>query len=247
MNTAPLQLPVPVLEHPHWRVNIRPGQYQPDAIPSLQRCIELVERNCVRLRGWDYPHLSHRHEERAYGNDWIASWSSFMGHCEYWRLYQSAQFIHVFSVREATEPDWREKLQAETASHLRQLRDIDWSSVPGFLSLINFTYCVTEIVEFATRMAQAGVYQGQLELTIRLKGIRGFVLTTSWERAWLNYYAASEDLIGNTWHVNSDSLLSESAQWVLDLLLWFFERFGWLNPSPEVLRSDISDFRNRLR
>ena len=40
--TAP-KLPVPVLEHPHWRVNMRPLPYEPERIPSLSACFDLIQ------------------------------------------------------------------------------------------------------------------------------------------------------------------------------------------------------------
>jgi hypothetical protein len=247
MSVAAGRLPVPVMEAPHWRVNIRPGTYVPDVIPSLSQCVELIEKNRVRLRGWDYPHLSLQKGERGQGRNWVASWSAFMGHCEYWRLYQSSQFVHLFSVRESTEAGWREKLQADTESHLKHYKGVDWNQVPGFLSVINFSYCVTEVVEFAARMAQSGFSPGTLNLRIDVIGIRDFVLTTSPERGWWHYYAASEDVLGNSWTQPIDRLVSDTTQCVTDILVWFFERFGWMDPPVEVLRDDVDRFRSGRR
>jgi hypothetical protein len=240
---GPLQLPVPVLEQPHWRVNIRPQIYDPAAIPSLAECIRLIEKNAVRFRGWDYPHLARRGDERAYGENWVASWASFMGHLEYWRLYQSSQFVHLFSVREATHPNWRGQLQSYAASHLSHYSNVDWDSVPGFLSVLNMVSCVTEIVELTTRMAQSGVYRGVVDLTISIEQVTGFVLTTDFNRSWSNYYAASTDSLGHTWALSTESLLGASTECALEILTWIFERFGWLEPSLEVLRKDIEDFK----
>jgi hypothetical protein len=187
MNQPDLNLPVPVLQYPHWRVNLRPEEYDAEAIPSLGECLRIIQHNQVRLRGWSYPHLSNRDNQVIQGSNWIGSWTQFMGHREYWRFYQSKQFIHLFSVREATEQGWAEKLRADTVSHLSYLTDINWDEVPGFISLTNFLYCVTEIVEFAARLCQAGVYRGVVDLNIQLRRIGGFVLTTTWERAWSEF------------------------------------------------------------
>ena len=43
MSESHVELPVPVLEHPHWRVNIRPNDYQEQLIPSLGKCLEIIE------------------------------------------------------------------------------------------------------------------------------------------------------------------------------------------------------------
>jgi hypothetical protein len=227
-----IKLPVPVLSSPHWRVNFRPDRYKRELIPSLKRCFEIIEKNKVRLRGWDYPHLD---TEREQGNNWVASWCDFMGHLEYWRLYQSGQFAHFFSVGEATIPGWRQKLQ----SHFSHIQ-CDWERVPGFISIPNFIYTMTEIYEFASRLCQAEVYKGVLNIDIRLKGIKGFVLSE--KRFWRKYYSATENEIGHFWAFESDILVAKSADKSLDAISWFFERFGWMYPPIDVFREDQQNF-----
>lgn len=233
-----INLPVSVLQFPHWRVTFRPSDYNEHLIPTLGHCFEVIEKNKLSLRGWDYPHLSRRDTERGQGNNWVASWSDFMNHYEYWRFYQSGQFIHLFGVREATEAEWRKKLESELSSHLSNRNSIDWKSVPGFISIINFIYSVTEIFEFAARLCQSQVYTGSIIITIELKGIKGFVLTAPWERAWHNYYAASEDVLKNSNTYESDQLIATSKEAALKTIIWFFERFGWLNPSENIIAQD---------
>lgn len=242
MTSQELNLPIPVLEYPYWRINIRPMVYQDEVIPSLSQCFQIIEKNRIRLRGWDYPHLSNHDNERTQGTNWIASWSNFRGHNEYWRFYQSTQFLHLFSVREATEEGWRSKLQKEAGLQLFHLNGTDWDSVPGFISIPNFIFTVTEIIEFAARLCQAQVYTGNLSIAIHLNGIRGFVLTTDLDRMWTTYCAAGEDRLGKTWPIDSGSLIADSPQHSLNIIIWFFERFGWLNPSIDVLRKDIDDY-----
>jgi len=242
MNDSSVSLPVPVLEHPHWRVNLRPQDYVEEAIPSLSECFRIVEKNCVRLRGWEYPLLNPYADQRGQGKNWVASWAHFGGHIEYWRFYQSGQFLHFFSVRESTEEGWREKLEASAKWHLVFNREKDFDKVPGFISIVNFIYCITEIVEFLARLSQAGIYKGQVSLDIQLRKINGFVLTTEIMRAWHRYCAANEDILSNTWTISTEELIQDSAGQALTLAIWFFERFGWMDPSREVIRKDIDDF-----
>lgn len=236
------KLPIPVLEKPHWRVNFRPEVYIGEAIPSLSQCFQIIEKNQVRLRGWYYPHLSNHADERTQGKNWVASWVTFRGHIEYWRFYQSTQFIHYFSVRESTEEGWRAKLQKQTASHLFHNSDIDWNTVPGFISITNFLYTVTEIIEFAARLCQAQVYKGNLDISIQISSIKGFMLTADEDRAWNVYCPAGEDMLDKIWTIDSGSLIADSPEYSLDIIAWFFERFGWLNPSKDVLRKDIDNY-----
>lgn len=232
------ELPVPVLDYPHWRVNFRPAEYKEQLIPTLGKCFEIIEKNNLCLRGWDYPHLSRRDTERGHGNNWVASWSDFLGHYEYWRFYQSGQFIHLFSVREATETEWRKKLESEMRSHLSYLGDIDWEKVPGFISIINFTYTITEIYEFVARLCQSQIYAGTINIKIELRGIKGFVLSAPWERVCHSYHAASEDILTKSNDFESDQLVATSKEVALESIVWFFERFGWLNPSINVISND---------
>ena len=233
-----IDLPVPVLQHPHWRVNFRPAVYEDNLIPTLAKCFEIIEKNRVSLRGWDFPHLSRRDEERGHGNSWVASWSQFMGHYEYWRFYQSGQFVYLGSVREVTETEWKKKLEADMKSHLSHMRDIDWETIPGFMSIVNFVYNITEIYEFAARLCQAQVYSGTLSVKIELKGIKGFVLSAPWDRVWFSYYTATENDLSTTKEIATDTLVASSRDEALGSIAWFFERFGWLNPPVETIASD---------
>lgn len=231
-------LPVPVKDYPYWTVLFRPETYAPDLIPSLTDCIKLVEKTRVQLRGWDFPHLSNRDTERSHGSNWIGSWTCFMGQIEYWRLYQSGQFVHLAAVHEATQNRWREQLHEQTMSHLRHRDDINWNAIPGYISLVNLVYTVTEMFEFAARICQAGVYRGNLDISLELDGIKGYVLTTEWNRAWRQFCAATDNRLAKTWRVPSDGLIAGSADHSLKAISWLCECFGWMSPNLEALRND---------
>ena len=84
----------------YWRVLIRPTEFQQDRIASLSACLDTIEKAKVSLRGWDYPHTERNQIVR--GQEFIEHQVNFMGHAEYWRLYQSGQFVNYFSSREET-------------------------------------------------------------------------------------------------------------------------------------------------
>jgi len=232
------RLPVPVRDYPHWRVTYRPETYDENRIPSLSDCLEVVTKNRVSLRGWDFPHVPRSGEEMAYGSRWIAAWSDFMGHIEYWRFYQSTQFVYLGSVRETTERAWAEHLRA--TQHFMDREDI--ANVPGFISITNFVYNVTEIFEFATRLAQASIYREPVEIAINLSGIRGFVLAADPNRMWPNAYAASQPEIAYKQSFTPADLVADAATAAVACTAWFFERFGWLDPNMAVIRSDQQKF-----
>ncbi|MEW8030315.1 MAG: hypothetical protein AB2806_21580 [Candidatus Thiodiazotropha sp.] len=238
------ELPVPFEGIPYWRVNFRPTSYEPERIASLSECQAIIERHQVRMRGWYYPHISHQPGQSGAGSNWIGNWSGGGGrHTEYWRFYQSAQFIHLFCVNEAVEKDWHQKLLTDTKGHLSHYRDLDLDSVPGFMSTVNILYTMSEIVEFATRLAVAGVYEGDFIVDVSLEGVKGFVLTTDWNRAWHEYYSVAESTIRRRKVINIEELISSPASVTQDWTEWIYQCFGWLNPSAEAIKKDIEEYR----
>ena len=175
------------------------------------------------------------------GTHWVASWSEFMGHLEYWRFYQSTQFVYLGSVRERTEPDWDEKLRNQTKFHFGHL-GTDVRNAPGFLHMKNFIYTVTEYFEFASRLCQAEVYEGALEVSIALRGTQGSILTTDPDRFWHRLYRSPSLDLENTWTISTTDLITAASNHSLEAMVWFFERFGWTELSPDVLKSDQEAF-----
>jgi hypothetical protein len=236
-----------VRELPHWRVSFRPDEYKADRIASLRECVNVMRATNLSLRGWDYPHFSNRSQEQEFGESWLASWCDFWGHVEYWRLYQSGQFIHLFAVREAADLEYRAKME-RLAQHNPATCDAELTSIRGFIDFINALYTLTEIFEFATRLSQRGLYDRALTISVELKGVKGFVLGTSdFDRAWHGYYAAGREVLGRSWDLTIRDLVSASAEYSLKATTWFFERFGWLDPSLDLLKTEQERFLRGTR
>lgn len=240
MSEAPEELPVPVLAQPRRRVIIRPGEYSNDRL-ALRNLRGIVEQTRVQLRGWDFPHLSSRGNEWGRGSDWVDSWSSFMGHLEYWRMYQSGQFLHLSGVREVMEEAWD-----------RQLRSVagffsdNEGEVPGFFDFINFVYSTTEVFEFAAQLCQAQVYpEGSVTVQIGLHDISGFGLSTSPGRDLRRLYRTNMNVVENTWRIDSAELIAGSAELALSAVVWFFERFQWDDQPIGVFRTEQEKFLGR--
>jgi hypothetical protein len=228
-NTQAEKLPVPVREHPHWRVTFRPSSYDDNRIPSLSECLEVISKHRVRLRGWDFPLIPHSNDEMACGSTWVAGWS--MGHIEYWRLYQSTQFVHLAAIREITDPEWAGKLRR--TQHFDDSRDI--SDAPGFLSITNLVYRVTEIFEFAARLSQAGIYTDPVEIAIRLSDIKGVILASDPDRGWPYVYSASEPQLEFRERFTPAGLVAGASDLAINCVVWFVKRFGWINPNISAL------------
>ncbi|HET7676017.1 MAG TPA: hypothetical protein VFL54_10885 [Gammaproteobacteria bacterium] len=239
-----VELPVPVKDMPHWRVNFRPNSYNPRRVSSLSECRAIVERHQVRMRGWYYPHISHQPKESGAGSDWIGSWcGNGSTHAEYWRFYQSTQFVHLFCVSEAAESAWHQQLLRDTKSHLRHLHDLDLENVPGFMSTVNILYTVSEIVEFMARLAAAAIYEGSVILDVSLVNIKDFVLTTNSNRVWHDYYAAAEDVVHRRTEVDIEELLTSPVAVTQEWTSWIYQCFGWFDAPPLGIRKDIEEYR----
>lgn len=234
--TPVAKLPVPVLEHPHWRVNYRPSTYVAGKLPTLGECWELLQKTTVRFRGWAFPHIPPRDSERDYGDTWIAGWSHYRSHVEYWRFYQSPQFLYLGNLREVTDPAYSSELRNAMTLHADSASDLQ--SVRGFLSLTNSIYTITEFFEFAARLAQAGVYVDPITIDISIKGIAGFMLAADRNKVWSSDYIARQPDLRYETTLAPAELVASAAEHAVRCAVWLFERFGWVKPNLDAIRTD---------
>lgn len=227
---------------PHWRVEIRPEEYQRELVTDLDDCLKAVRMTKVRLRGWDYPHLPSDQGSFSFSGNSVNSWVRFAGHKEYWSFFQSGQFVHLFAVKEASTPNWDRQLRLNHAEMVR-----DRPEVPGFFDIGNFLWTVTEVFEFAARLCERAVYRDRLQISIAIRRIKGFALTTDPSRAWYAHYAASQVEICNTWHLRAVELVANRHEDALGATAWFFKRFGWLSPNVDSLRDEQAELFPRTR
>jgi hypothetical protein len=233
---ANVNLPVPVLDQPHWRLNFRPATYDKTRLDSLKDCLETVQKHQVRKRGWSFPHIPRDQHSMMYGENFLAAWSDAWGHLEYWRLYQSSQFLYLGSVREVTEKEWSARIRHIMKSHADDHVDID--SVPGFLSITEVIFTVTEYFEFAARLAQAEIYKDVIQVSISITGIAGFMLAADQNRIWSSDYVTSQDRLTYDVRVGAADVVASGADEALKCAIWIFERFGWLTPSIDAIKLD---------
>ena len=240
-----IELPVPVLDCPHWRVNFRPSVYNPNSIGSLSDCMKIIEKTKLRIGGWEYPLLSNESKQIQYGLNYLSSWVNLAGHIEYWRLYQSGQFIHLFAVRETTVPEFRMEIEENMKHNLGGLSVDDIKKIPGYILFVSITKRISEIFEFCTRLCQAHVYIGDVRISIALKNIKDFVLAAPWDRGWDGYNHASENILPFFGDYRSDHLVANNRDEALTATVYFFERFGWLSPSRKIIMDDINNHLSR--
>ncbi len=232
-----IDLPVPVKKRPHWRVVIRPDTFNEERISTLKECWDLVSSCRVTLRGWDYPHIQRNVQKN--GVDWISSWHDGRDHLEYWRFYQSGQFVHLFSFWEDIN-----RQEAERRAKVGFLGMPENFTPSGYVDVIWTLLKITEIFEFATRITQKAEFTGFVSLTIQMIGIRNHILCVfDPARSWDGFFPCEEAEIGKEWRVEAKSLISNSAELARNATAWFYERFNWMDASNELL---LNEQRNML-
>src|SRR5437764_1712195 len=85
----------------YWRIVIRPGRFEQAGIADIATLYPLLRERAVRLRGWDFPQVAVKQAYRI-GLDGIDLESEWEHYLEYWRFYQSGQFVDFLAMSE----DW---------------------------------------------------------------------------------------------------------------------------------------------
>lgn len=234
-----------MLDSAYWRIVIRPAKYDTQRI-AFSQLEETLHRAQVRLRGWHFPHLTSRRDETAHGTNFYATWNAFQNY-EYWRFYESAQLIHYHGVREQVDEGYRERIAEQTRRNLDWLKP-DWASVKGYLDIINVLYTVTEVFEFASRLAVSLDLAEPMHIEIGLENIENFILAVSDPgRAWHQFYQWKNANLSNTWQLKAKDLATGSASQSLDAVAWLFQRFGWFDANLHALRDAQDAFLKKPR
>jgi hypothetical protein len=206
----------------------------------------VIADTTVRYRGWDFPHLN-RKTQPDVGVSSLGSSDDFLGHLEYWRAFESGQFVYLSSVREWSEPNWAAQLRRVSSNRIDLPPGVNWDEVPGFIEVVNFVYTMVEFFEFSTRLAQTLPSVETVELNIGLNHIRGFVLTfDDFSRQIWNYYSTKEEALNHRWRLGLANLVSDTSGLTVEAIVWFLTRLGWLEPNAEQVRKDVESFRGGL-
>ncbi len=214
----------------YWRIEIRPTKYLQTRIAGHSEIKALVERCAVRLRGWTYPHDDPRH--MSDGRTWVECREP-QEHLEFWRFYQSAQFIQFASLDEDR--------RGEIPEDFRQFKPPrNAHEAEPLLNVIGTLYTITEVMEFAARLAERGVLEPRMFVSVKLFGARGRKL--SFEdpgRPLRACYACPVDQAPLADVITSPTeLISRRHDLARDKTLELFGLFGWMNPSGSVLEEE---------
>ena len=210
----------------YWHVAIRPAEFVENRIESLGKCKELIRELAVHFRGWDYPHYDTRNQPTS-GIDYVEQSLDWQDKIEFWRFYQSGQFVHYFGIWE----DWQDQ---------RTLYGSRLDSKPGqILSIVGAVYHFTEIYEFASRLAVKNHLGKDCKISITVHGTKGRLLTMlDPGRLLFGNYRSTLDSISREASMSTETLISKAPELAMDHAVWVFQRFNWDNIPRGVLQED---------
>lgn len=220
----------------YWRILFEPNSDQTKLTP-LKECREIVDRNSVHLRGWDYPHIPRRTGNDTalepgdnYWQGWL-DWEDYH-HKEFWRMYQSGQFIHYLGLYEdwVTDPKFNSMWEREAKT----------MGQGGGLGITSTVFLITEIYQFLSRLATNNLYDEGVNVSISLNNTKDRQLyVDSYSRIPLSYSRkTSADNIKFEESYKKEEILADPKELAFQTIIYFFERFGWDNPNIETIKTD---------
>lgn len=221
----------------YWRINFQP-LIVTTKLKTLGDCCKIVEDNHVQLRGWDYPHFPRRRDDNSNvesGTNYYAGYIEWNNYIEFWRMYQSGQFLHYTALRE----DWAD-------------RD-GWGIVKNsnieagkFLSIVGTIYEITEIFEFLSRLARENLYDEGVKVSISLHNTEDRILRMEDPMRFLfdEYKTSIKDIRFEKIYSKED-LITKPHDLSMEAILYFFDRFNWHQPPIEVLKKDQNNLLNK--
>jgi hypothetical protein len=204
----------------HWYVELRPLRYKKERIDSPPKCKEIVEKSNVSLRGWDYPY----HGERLIRNglNYVQSALEWNNHIEYWRMHQSGQFVHLLTL---TEDEWA------------------GIELGKFLEVQNTLYSITEFYEFASRLAEKGLFPDGLSIRIDLNKVlnRKLFIADPMRAPLVGEYSCGIDSLPYPKQFTQEEILGKAHELAIDHAVWIFEKFNWTATHLPSLLKEIQE------
>jgi hypothetical protein len=211
----------------YWFVNVRPLKFEKEKLKSLAECAELVKTCSVRLRGWPYPYVNANVIKS--GVDWVQGEVDSGSYIEYWRMHQSGQFAHLFACRE----DWWKENSLFGGEHLKKIEPM------STLEVLMTLFTLTEIYEFAARLAEKKLFEEALNVTVELHGMKGrkLIFIEPFRTLFDEYVCAVNDL-PRSLIISVEDVLGKAHELALDHAIWVFERFNWRSVRRDILQKD---------
>ena len=215
----------------HWRVVVRPTTFDEFRVENILNLPKILESCAVQLRGWDFPHIDHQ-TAPAIGTDSVSQNIDWEMYVEYWRFYQSGQFLHLDGFKE----DWLDQREV--------LGGRDPWPIGERLAVMGTVFRFTEIFEFAARLSLSEAGDDATHIEISLNGLKDRLLWIDESRraGFDSPRAATEDQYLFQREYSEAELAADTRNLALDPAMELFRRFRW-DASLETLRSMQEELR----
>lgn len=224
----------------YWRILFQPIKEY--TIEPLSQVKQLVEKNSVSLRGWDYPHIPRRQDDNTsldvgenFWQGWI-NWPEY-AHFEFWRFFQSGQFVHYTEVSE----DWREG----TVYH--NFWDGDKTITSGeLLGVVGTIFLFTEIYQFLSKLTKDGIYPSGVTVNISLNNTasRKLYVDSPGRTPFIQDKKTISPKIEFNKTYSKKEALEMPKELAREAILYLFDRFNW-QPAEEQIDADQEKFLQR--
>jgi hypothetical protein len=195
----------------YWRITIRPSVFKQNRIDTLLECEKAVADCQVSLRGWNYPH----YETIDSGTDYVWSQTDWEDNKEYWRFHQSGQFVNYFGCEE----DWWKESERSSESAKRY-------NTGEALEIFCTLFRLTEIYEFAARLAAKGICDDWMTISVELHRMFGRKLLALHGSLDEDYACKIADLNYEK-QFSSQDVVAKGPELAMEHALWILERFNW--------------------
>jgi hypothetical protein len=218
----------------YWHVLIRPTRFSEERIRALHDCQQLVEQYRVRHYGRYFPYLDFQALRRELDHIEHGVTLGFIN--EVWRFYQSGQFVFFSGLEE----DWLKespRLPARSSP----------SREPGsVLDILGILYRLSEVYEFATRLAQQGIFGDSLLLKVSMVGMSDRLLG-SWDARQFIAWGLERDYKCHTSELPREKsfpvrdFIARSQEYSFEHFSWVMDRFGFV-PSEAIFKCEQERF-----
>lgn len=223
----------------YWRIVFEP--LVSELKLTIPQCKEIVEKSVVSLRGWDYPFVPNSYPEMmGPGNTYYEAWfqSANVHMKEFWRMYQSGQFIHYVS----THYDWLANLYIQN----RWMRDDEQPKGP-VLGILDATYEITEIFQFLKKLTESGIYNEGVNVNISINNTKGrhLVVDGPSRIPFTTPKQTQEEILTFEKTYSKDEVIMEVKILAMEVVRHFFIRYNWLDPNVNQIKQDIDNLIDR--
>lgn len=220
-----------IKSHGYWRINFQPI-VATIKLKDFKSCRELIEKNSVKLRGWDFPHIPRRQGENGGSgvtDNCYEAWEEFGVHKEFWQIFKSGQFLCYRALGEDwfSEDSWYKDLSERIKPD---------TSLGVIGSVI---YQITEVLEFLSRLTHDGIYNEGVKVNIALQNTKGRILwIDSSDRAPFFYERKTQaNEIKFSKIYNKNEVIENPKKLAREIILEVFDYFEW-EPTEEQITRD---------